>query len=82
MNGTSLPIEIDASNKMDEYVFSTNYRSSGSYYELILHNVTDSNDIVTNKYANPNRPNQTSSIIWFILFLIFSVGLIACFLNF
>ncbi len=80
MNGTSLPIEIDASNKMDEYVFSTNYRSSGSYYELILHNVTDSNDIVTNKYANPNRPNQTSSIIWFILFLIFAVGLIACFL--
>ena len=80
MNGTSLPIEIDASNKVDEYTFSTNFRSNGSYYELILHNITDNNDIVTNKYANPNRPNQTGSIIWFILFLIFAVGFITCFL--
>ena len=80
MNGTSLPIEIDASNKVDEYTFSTNFGSKGSYYELILHNITDNNNIVTNKYANLNRPNQTSSIIWFVLFLIFAIGLVTCFL--
>lgn len=79
MNGTSLPIEIDASNNMDEYVFSTNMGSKGSYYELILHNVTDNNNIVTNKYANPNRKNPASAIIWFILFLIFAVGLLTFF---
>lgn len=79
MNGTSLSIEIDASNNMDEYVFSTNMSSKGSYYELILHNVTDNNNIVTNKYANPNRKNPTSAIIWFILFLIFAVGFLTCF---
>lgn len=79
MNGTSLPIEIDASNNMDEYVFSTNMSSKGSYYELILHNVTDNNNIVTNKYANPNRQNLASAIIWFILFLIFAVGFLTCF---
>lgn len=79
MNGTSLSLEIDASNNMEEYVFSTNISRKGSYYELILHNVTDNNNIVTNKYANPNRKNPTSAIIWFSLFLIFAVGFLACF---
>ncbi len=79
MNGTSLPIEIDSTNKMDEYIFSTNMSSKGSYYDLILHNVTDNNNIVTNKYANPNRKNPTNAIIWFIFFLIFAVGFLTCF---
>lgn len=79
MNGSSLPIEIDASNNIDEYTFSTNYRNTGSYYELILYNTTDNNNIVTNKYANPNRQNPTSAIIWFIIFLIFAVGFLTCF---
>lgn len=79
MNGTSLPIEIEASNNIEEYTFSTNYRNTGSYYELILHNTTDNNNIVTNKYANPNRQNPTSAIIWFIVFLIFAVGFLTCF---
>lgn len=79
MNGSSLPIEIDASSNMDEYTFSTNYSNKGSYYELILHNVTDNNNIVTNKYANPNRQNPASAIIWFILFSIFAIGLLICF---
>jgi len=79
MNGSSLPIEIYSSNNVDELTFSTNLRSKGSYYELILHNVTDNNNIVTNKYANPNRPNQANSIIWFIIFLIFTIGFLTCF---
>lgn len=81
MNGTSLSLEIDASNNMEEYIFSTNISRKGSYYELILHNVTDNNNIVTNKYANPNRKNPTSAIIWFIIFLIFASGFFAFFLN-
>lgn len=79
MNGSSLPIEIDASNNIEEYTFSTNYRNTGSYYELILHNTTDNNNIVTNKYANPNRQNPTSALIWFIIFIIFAVGFLTCF---
>ena len=81
MSGTSLPIEIDASNNMDEYIFSTNMSITGSYYELIIHNTTDSNNIITNKYANPNRKNPMSAIIWFIIFLIFASGFFAFFLN-
>lgn len=81
MNGTSLPIEIDSSNNMDEYIFSTNFSRIGSYYELILHNTTDRNNIVTNKYAKPNRQNPTSAIIWFVFFLILAVGFLTLFLN-
>ena len=80
MNGSSLPIEIDSANNMDEYMFSTNMSRKGSYYELILHNITDSNNIVTNKYANPNRKNPANAIIWFIISLIFAVGFLTCFL--
>ena len=64
---------------MDEFTFSTNYRSTGSYYELIIHNTTDNNNIVTNKYANPNRQNPAGALIWFIVFLISTVILFTYF---
>ena len=72
MNGRSLPIEINSTDNIDEFIFSPNWSRSfkGGYYELIAHNTIENNNNVINNYTNPNTLNTAGTIIYGIIFAI------------
>lgn len=74
MNGRSLLIEVNSSDNIEEFIFSTNWSKSfkGGYYELMLHNTIENGNKITN-YKNSDILNETGKTIYSVLFIIFLI---------